>query len=153
MAPIVRDDCITPATHDRLQRHFDGDIELPGDQRLHIRNHFPAIAFEAVGEVPVFAPDDQRKKPVRNPVDHPLEAGIADDNAILAESAFTESAVEAFLNLTEVGHHIFGRIRPVGGHDDRGIAPVYLQALSYSVTIAAGPRICLLDTSDAADDA
>ena len=64
---------------DGLQRHFHGEIEMRGKQRLYMFDDLAAITLECVRDVIERQPEEHLDEPVCKPVDHPLVHRIAYD--------------------------------------------------------------------------
>ena len=66
-----------------FQGHLDGEIELPGDKRLHRVDDFTAIAFERVGKVIVSLTKEHRDEPVAESIQDAFEDRVIVDLSAL----------------------------------------------------------------------
>ena len=66
--PRVGHHSVAVTAHNRLQRQFDGQIEMLREQRLDTGDHGAAVHFECVGHIVTGNAEQQLDEPVSQPV-------------------------------------------------------------------------------------
>ncbi len=121
IAPGDRDDGIAVASHDRLQRDLDREVEVVREQRLNGLDHLAPIRLERVRRVVVAASKEDPDPPVGHAIEHELDPRVVVDRRA-ADEARSERAVVAVRDHAEVADEILGIVGAVGHHDRDSLA-------------------------------
>src|SRR3954468_23503064 len=81
IGPRDRQDRVGMAANDGLERQLDGQVEVVGEQRLDVLDHFAPVGLERVGRVVVAVPEEHADAGVDDPVDDELEPRVVHDLA------------------------------------------------------------------------